>query len=424
MSRQAYTFAVIDLETTGFHYRGADRVIEVAIVRMRPDLTVADEFVTLLNPNRDVGRSDIHGITASDVVHAPLFQEVAGDIASRLGDAVVVGHNLRFDLGFLAAEFRRADAAVPPLPAICTLELAYRNLADAPTRKLAACCRELGITLENAHDALGDARATALLLAAFARRGGLPAPTPRAMDHPDGMQPTRPWHSLTPSGRSVARTRARELHRESLTYLARLVASLPGDEATSAVEAEYLSVLDSVLEDRMVTRDEAQALIDVALDWGMSRVDVVEANQRYLRALVAEARADGVVTVTERADLDTVREILGLSPSDLQASLDEEYERLPVSLPVPESESLAGKSVCFTGTSVCSERGRPLTRERVQELAAEAGLVVLPRVTKKLDILVVADPNTASSKARKAREYGTRVVAEVAFWRAIDVRVD
>jgi len=49
----------------------------------------------------------------SDVIHAPSFRDVAGDIAGRLADAVVVGHQLRFDLSFLAAEFTRLGATLP-----------------------------------------------------------------------------------------------------------------------------------------------------------------------------------------------------------------------------------------------------------------------------------------------------------------------
>ena len=64
-----------------------------------------------------------------------------------------------------------------------------------------------------------------------------------------------------------------------------------------------------------------------------------------------------------------------------------------------------------------------MTRERASRLAAEAGLVVLPRVTKKLDLLVLTDPHSTSGKARKAREYGTRLIAETAFWAMIGVEV-
>jgi hypothetical protein len=44
-------------------------------------------------------------------------------------------------------------------------------------------------------------------------------------------------------------------------------------------------------------------------------------------------------------------------------------------------------------------------------------------VTKALDILVVADPNTQSGTARTARRFGARIMAEAAFWHAIGVQV-
>lgn len=56
-------------------------------------------------------------------------------------------------------------------------------------------------------------------------------------------------------------------------------------------------------------------------------------------------------------------------------------------------------------------------------LALQAGLVVRERVTRDLDILVVADPYTRSRKAESARRHGIRIMAEAAFWRAIGVQV-
>ncbi len=64
-----------------------------------------------------------------------------------------------------------------------------------------------------------------------------------------------------------------------------------------------------------------------------------------------------------------------------------------------------------------------MTRELAQQLAERAGMVVAPRVTKRLDMLVVADPDSLSGKARKAREYGVRIIAETAFWSMIGVEV-
>ena len=51
-------------------------------------------------------------------------------------------------------------------------------------------------------------------------------------------------------------------------------------------------------------------------------------------------------------------------------------------------------------------------------------MIVAPRVTKTLDLLVVADPDSLSSKARKAYQYGTRIMAEAVFWQAIGISVE
>jgi DNA polymerase-3 subunit epsilon len=75
--------------------------------------------------------------------------------------------------------------------------------------------------------------------------------------------------------------------------------------------------------------------------------------------------------------------------------------------------------VCFTGALQARLDGQLVTRERAQALARAAGLVVHERVTKNLDLLVVADPNSLSGKAAKARTYGTRIIAEAAFWQAV-----
>lgn len=118
-------FAVIDVEATGIYPGGHDRVIEVAVVRMSPGFQIEDEWVTLVNPRRDIGRTDIHGIQPADVAHAPLFDEISADVGTRLSGAIVAGHHLRFDLGFLGAEFERSGVRMPPLPSLCTLALTH-----------------------------------------------------------------------------------------------------------------------------------------------------------------------------------------------------------------------------------------------------------------------------------------------------------
>ena len=60
---------------------------------------------------------------------------------------------------------------------------------------------------------------------------------------------------------------------------------------------------------------------------------------------------------------------------------------------------------------------------RAEALAVVAGLTTAKNVTRKCEVLVVADPHSQSAKARKARELGVRVIAESAFWPMIGVDV-
>jgi DNA polymerase III epsilon subunit-like protein len=157
--------AVVDLETTGFAPGGerGDRVIEVAVVRMTPDGRVEDEWVTLLDPGRDVGPTWVHQISQDMVIGAPDFASIAGELLDRLSGAVVVAHNAPFEDGFLGWEFAHAGLDVPRLPALCTMRLARQVLA-APNYKLATCCEAFGLVNDGAHSALGDARVTAELV--------------------------------------------------------------------------------------------------------------------------------------------------------------------------------------------------------------------------------------------------------------------
>ncbi|MEX2421227.1 MAG: exonuclease domain-containing protein, partial [Actinomycetota bacterium] len=85
--------------------------MEVAIVRLTGDST--EEYVTLVNPLRDVGPSHIHGLTADDVAAAPMFTEIVGDVLELLDGAVLVAHNLRYDRDFLSAEMSAAGVFLP-----------------------------------------------------------------------------------------------------------------------------------------------------------------------------------------------------------------------------------------------------------------------------------------------------------------------
>ncbi len=98
------TYVAIDVETTGLDPQN-DRMIEVAAVTFRGN-DIVDEFTTLINPHRDLPPyiTKLTGITQDMVDEAPGMFGVRSRLRSIIGDHVVVGHNISFDMGFLNAE--------------------------------------------------------------------------------------------------------------------------------------------------------------------------------------------------------------------------------------------------------------------------------------------------------------------------------
>lgn len=123
--------------------------------------------------------------------------------------------------------------------------------------------------------------------------------------------------------------------------------------------------------------------------------------------------------------LELVAEFLNIQPHVVNQALHEPPgQRVSHARPGHHPLLVPGTTVCFTGALKATINGDPVTREQAEEHAKRAGLIVLSSVTKKLNVLVVADPQSLSGKAQKARQYGTLIVAEAVFWSEIGVRTD
>lgn len=154
-------FTVLDTETTGFSNK--DRIIEAAFVFVSEAGEFQGQWHTLVNPDRDSGRVDIHGIRSRYLVNAPKFADLAPHIVQSLQGRTLVAHNATFDARMLQNELNWAgyDLEIRP-PALCTMKWAKAVLGEG---KLGTICALTGITLDDAHQALSDTRATAELLA-------------------------------------------------------------------------------------------------------------------------------------------------------------------------------------------------------------------------------------------------------------------
>src|SRR5262245_16662996 len=163
------TFVAIDFETAD---HGPDSACAVGLVRVEGLKVVHRASLRLRPPRSYVLFTHIHGITWEMVKDAPGFADAWPGLAPILdGASVVAAHNAPFDRRVLAACCRAAGLGVPPLPFLCTVQLARRTWGLKPN-DLPSVCQRLGIGLVY-HDPLSDAEACARIVIAAVGKSGV-----------------------------------------------------------------------------------------------------------------------------------------------------------------------------------------------------------------------------------------------------------
>ncbi|MFE3213947.1 DEDDh family exonuclease [Streptomyces antimycoticus] len=152
-------YAVVDVETTGL--ARDDRIVSAAVYQLDAQGAVQDHWYTLVNPQRDPGPVWIHGLTEEVLKGAPRFPEIAGELAERLADRVLVAHNAAFDWSMLAREYARSKSAAPVRQRLCTIALSKELGLPLPNHKLETLAAHYGVVQRRAHHALDDARVLA-----------------------------------------------------------------------------------------------------------------------------------------------------------------------------------------------------------------------------------------------------------------------
>ena len=147
------TFVSLDLETTGLD-PNSDSIIEIGAVKFNENRVEA-EYSTLINPRKPIPSfiTNLTGISNTMIVNAPFLVDVLPDLVRFVGDAIIVGQNIAFDLSFLqkANLFRNNQS-------IDTYELASVLLPTSPRYNLSALAQQLGVVQTAAHRALDDAQ--------------------------------------------------------------------------------------------------------------------------------------------------------------------------------------------------------------------------------------------------------------------------
>ncbi len=114
-------YAVVSLESTGL-LPGRDRVVELSVALVRPGAGARLELTSVIDPQRPIGGTSVHGLRAEDLVDAPTFASLAPTIGSLLSGRVIVAHNAQHELRFFVDELSRVGLR-RELPHLCTMYL-------------------------------------------------------------------------------------------------------------------------------------------------------------------------------------------------------------------------------------------------------------------------------------------------------------
>lgn len=165
-------YVVVDTETTGLSSENCD-LIEVSALRVRGG-DVVETFSTLVRPPwREVQRNGewtegyvddfiqgLTGITDEMLQDAPFPQDALPQVEKFLGDDLLLGHNVGFDMAFLYDSFQKYLGRPCRNDSLDHLRIARKLLPELPHHKLGDVAAALGVPYEGAHRALNDCRIT------------------------------------------------------------------------------------------------------------------------------------------------------------------------------------------------------------------------------------------------------------------------
>lgn len=151
------TYVCIDCETTGLD-PAQDRIIEIAIRKFTFD-KVIEEFETLINPGKPIPEESIkiHHITDEMVALAPAIEDVLPQVLEMVGNHIIVGHGIKFDVDIIVKSAERAGIPVQihRNPILDTLRMA-RLYGESPINSLEQLRLHFNIEEEGAHRAMSD----------------------------------------------------------------------------------------------------------------------------------------------------------------------------------------------------------------------------------------------------------------------------
>ena len=153
------TFVCFDCEATGLDPE-KDQIIEIAVAKFTFD-EIIESKEDLIDPGISIPQHtiEIHHITDEMVKGKPKIQDVLSAYLEIIGDHIVVGHAIPFDLTLLytAAKKHKIPCSLNNQKFLDTLRLA-RLYGESPTNSLEMLRSHFNLEAQGAHRAMNDVR--------------------------------------------------------------------------------------------------------------------------------------------------------------------------------------------------------------------------------------------------------------------------
>jgi DNA polymerase-3 subunit alpha (Gram-positive type) len=149
-------YVIFDIETTGLSVLN-NKIIEIAGVKMQAGREI-DRFQTFIDPHERIPYNiqQLTNISDDMVRGAPELEDKLPEFVRFVGDAVLVAHNARFDMGFIQENLKRLGHPELPNPVLDTLELARFLFPSLKNHRLNTLAEKFKVSLENHHRAIDD----------------------------------------------------------------------------------------------------------------------------------------------------------------------------------------------------------------------------------------------------------------------------
>lgn len=153
-------YVLVDIETTGLSpiY---DDIIEIGAIKVKSN-KIVDEYNELIKINRILPAkiTELTGITDEMLATGKMPKTVLEEFVEFVGDNVIIGHNVNFDLGFLYDKCKKYLNYYLNNDYIDTLYLARKLVPNSYNHKLGTLAKLFNISYEGAHRGLKDVEIT------------------------------------------------------------------------------------------------------------------------------------------------------------------------------------------------------------------------------------------------------------------------